>query len=380
MRKLAKILHLWLGLISGIVVVIVCLTGALYAFKDEITAIGEPWRKVPVSTHAPLKPSQMISAAQKAAGAASPSAITYGKTNEAVFVDYFSNEGQRTTVYLHPATAKVLHVSRSHAGEFNFFDFLIQGHLRLWLPRAWGSQVVGWSVLLFLITLITGIVMWYPRRWTRKAAESRFSLHRLFKFKRLVYDLHNVIGFYALIPLIAVSFTGLIFAFDWFSSGLFYLMSGGRSYVAYEMPATDTTKAAQVSQPLDAIYARVTAEEPKAVQFYYALPQTDADVYRVSVVHESGSYYKQDNRFFDARSATELQGNGAYTGKYSQKSGAEQAIRMSLDIHEGRVWGLFGRILMVIASLVGASLPVTGLMLYLQRKRPKGKPNAKPEA
>ena len=377
MRKIAKFLHLWLGLISGIVVVIVCLTGALCAFKDEITAIGEPWRKVPVSTGATLKPSVLIAVADKASGLHSPSSITYGKPDEAVFVDYISPERDRTTVYLHPNTGQVLHVSRKDAAAFDFFDFLMQGHLRLWLPRAWGGQVVGWSVLLFLITLITGIVMWYPRRWSRKAAESRFSFHRPFKFRRFIYDLHNVVGFYALIPLIAACFTGLIFAFGWFSSGVFYMLSGGKSYVAYEMPATDTTAIASVAQPLDVIYRRLTVEEPKAVQFYYALPQADTDVYRVSVVHQSGSYYKQDNRFFDARTTSELQGNGVYTGKYTEKSGAEQAIRMSLDIHEGRVWGLFGRILMVIASLIGASLPVTGLMLYLQRKR---KPQAKQRA
>ena len=45
-RKACAKLHLWLGLLSGIVVFIVCITGCLYAFKDEITDAMQPWRFV----------------------------------------------------------------------------------------------------------------------------------------------------------------------------------------------------------------------------------------------------------------------------------------------------------------------------------------------
>ncbi len=378
MRKFFKFLHLWLGLLSGIIVVVVCLTGGLCAFRDELSAIGEPWREVEARQAHFLKPSQLLGAAAKVAGGQQPSAITYGQKTDAIWVDYAGAEGQRTTVYLDPYTGQVLHLSVTKPGDFKFFDFLMDGHRRLWLPRPWGQQVVGYGVLLFLITLITGLVVWYPRRWTRKAVESHFTLHRPFKARRLVFDLHSVVGFYVLLPLVVASFTGLVFAFGWFSSGVFRLVSGGKPYVAYEMPSTDTTQVAGTPQPLDAVYARLTKEEPHAVQFYYALPQAPADVYRVSIVHEQDSYYKQDNRFFDARTAAELQGNGAYTGKYREKSGAEQLMRMSLDLHEGRVLGLFGRILMMLASLVGASLPITGLLLYLRRRHPKGARGNKP--
>lgn len=378
MRKFFKFLHLWLGLLSGIVVVVVCLTGGLCAFKDELTAIGEPWREVEARQAHFLKPSQLLAAASEVVVDGQPSSITYGQQTDAAWVDYAGEGGQRTTVYLDPYTGRVLHLSTTEPGDFKFFDFLMDGHRRLWLPRPWGQQVVGYGVLLFLITLITGLVVWYPRRWTRKAVESHFTLHRPFKARRLMFDLHSVVGFYVLLPLVVASFTGLVFAFGWFSSGVFRLVSGGKPYVAYEMPSTDTTQVAGTPQPLDAVYARLTKEEPHAVQFYYALPQASSDVYRVSIVHEQDSYYKQDNRFFDARTAAELQGNGAYTGKYREKSGAEQLMRMSLDLHEGRVLGLFGRILMMLASLVGASLPITGLLLYLRRKHPKGARGNKP--
>jgi len=42
---------------------------------------------------------------------------------------------------------------------------------------------------------------------------------------------------------------------------------------------------------------------------------------------------------------------------------------MTLDLHDGRIFGLAGKFLMFIASLIGASLPVTGLVLYIKRRK-----------
>lgn len=125
----------------------------------------------------------------------------------------------------------------------------------------------------------------------------------------------------------------------------------------------------QKAVSLDALDKQLHWQEPKAVQFYYALPQNDSDVYRVSIVHEPGSYYKQDNRYFDQYTLKELSGSGPWAGKYTVKSAADKMMRMNLDIHEGIIFGLFGKIIMLLACLVGASLPITGLVIYLRRKR-----------
>ena len=70
-----------------------------------------------------------------------------------------------------------------------------------------------------------------------------------------------------------------------------------RTEASYRLPLAEDTGREFAS--LDALHARLSSEAPRAVQFYYALPRTGTDVYRASIVHEKGSYYKQDNRFFD---------------------------------------------------------------------------------
>lgn len=370
MRKFFFKLHLWLGLASGIVVFIVCITGCLYVFKDEITAISKPWLRVESQEKATLKPTELTSIAAKAVSNSQPSAITYGEKTDAVWVDLNENQsGTFSTVYMNPYTGKILHISKKKLGEFDFFDFLLKGHTTLWLPRSVGKIIVGYGVLLFLITLLTGLFIWFPKRWNKKILKNKFTFHRPFRAKRLMLDLHSILGMYILIPLLSASFTGLIFAFEWFSSGVYAVMSGGKELVEYEMPKSDSFVNQTSENTVDIVYKRITKEEPNAVQVYYALPQSDSDVLRVSVVHEKGSYYKQDNRFFEMDAAKEIFGRGVYTGRYNEKTFAEKAIRMNLDIHEGRIFGFFGKIIMCIASFFGASLPITGLLLYIRRKK-----------
>ncbi len=64
-KKINNWMHLWLGLISGIIVFIVCITGCLWVFNEEIEGIIEPWRKVEVQKKPYLLPSKVIESARK---------------------------------------------------------------------------------------------------------------------------------------------------------------------------------------------------------------------------------------------------------------------------------------------------------------------------
>ena len=63
--KINAWLHLWLGLASGIIVVIVSLTGCIYVFETEIKDFIEDWRFVKPQKEAFLLPSQLVSIADK---------------------------------------------------------------------------------------------------------------------------------------------------------------------------------------------------------------------------------------------------------------------------------------------------------------------------
>lgn len=107
-RKACAKLHLWLGLLSGIVVFIVCITGCMYAFKDEITDATQPWRFVAPLEKEFLPPSRLLAIADSVMGGASATAITYGERSDAAWVDYYQPEAGMSTVFINPYSGQVL--------------------------------------------------------------------------------------------------------------------------------------------------------------------------------------------------------------------------------------------------------------------------------
>lgn len=60
-------------------------------------------------------------------------------------------------------------------------------------------------------------------------------------------------------------------------------------------------------------------------------------------------------------------------GRFKDAVAADKIIRMNYDLHTGAIWGFPGKILMFFASLVAASLPVTGIYIWWGRKYKKKK-------
>lgn len=93
-----------------------------------------------------------------------PASITYGESYDAVSVDYFDANGNSSTVYVNPYNGTIKKRISKNSSDFDFFKFIIKGHKSLWLPADIGRPIVGYGVLLFAITLITGLILWWPKK------------------------------------------------------------------------------------------------------------------------------------------------------------------------------------------------------------------------
>lgn len=368
LKKVARKLHLWLGLFSAIPVCIVCLTGALYVFKDQIEDLSEPWRFVKAGSGPALLPSEAMAIAENEVDGFSVSALTYGEPFDALRLDGTDSGNDFTTVWLNPYDGEVLKVIRQEAGSFDFFRFILDGHRRLWLPQEIGRPIVGSCVLLFALALITGIILWWPKTGNRKTLRRLFLIKRDAGSKRLIFDLHNVLGGYFAFVLLLMAGTGLVWSFRWYSEGL-YKLTGGKDLKAYKLPCSTVRPARDpVAFPVDELYARLRVSEPEAKEFYIVIPEKKEDVCRVSVVHKRDSYYRTDNLFFDRYTLEELEGEGPYAGRYKEVAFPDRIRRMNLEIHDGRIAGLPGKIIVFLAGLVGASLPVTGWIIWIRKR------------
>nr|WP_295927809.1 PepSY domain-containing protein [uncultured Dyadobacter sp.] len=366
-RRVNEWLHLWLGLASGIVVFVVCITGAVWVFNEEITYLVQPAIRAETQPGPVLKPSQVLAIAQRAYPGEQAS-YAYYQQGTAIRVGV----GERT-LFLNPYTGQVQGVEMHEKGESGFFEWILLGHRYLWLPQEIGRPVVNYGTLVFITLLVTGLIWWYPAKWTQSARKKSFGIKWKAGWKRLNVDLHNVPGFYALLVLLALSVTGVVFGLTWFGQGLYRLTSGGDPEPEWKRVVSDTTQQGKLytyNQAIDQVWAGMVADNDSEGGFYYAFPDSSQARSTISMrtYPSAGRFYDVARHTYDRHTLRRLEFYEVFDKSFEESSVAARLRRMNYDIHIGTIWGLPGKILAFLASLIGASLPVTGFIVWWNRK------------
>lgn len=380
-KKLTGTLHLWLGLASGLVFFTIAITGCIYAFQVEIQNLTQPYRFVEPQQAGMLPPSRLKEVAEEALPGKHVHAVLYAGRDEAVRVIFYNYQPDYYYyfAYLNPYTGEVQKIADMDA---NFFQFILDGHFYLWLPPEIGQPFVAYSTLVFLVMLITGIILWWPK--SKGAAKQRFTIKWNARWRRKNYDLHNVLGFYASWIVIILACTGLVWGFQWFAKSIHWV-AGGEKSLFYQEPLSDTTSVAYLDRPaIDRVWDKMKAMYPNAETIEVHPPETNASPIAANANPDASTYWQIDYRYFDQYSLEELPVDHIY-GRLKEANAADKLLRMNYDIHVGAILGLPGKILAFFASLIAASLPVTGFMVWWGRrnknkykKPPKGK--GKPKA
>lgn len=367
LKKLILQIHLWLGLATGLVVFIMGLTGAIYCFQPELSRwVTQPYMRVEKQEKAFIPVSEMKRIAEAQLPGKKPTRILIKGPETAVTVQFSGKKPKPFSyaVFLNPYTGEVL---KTRDMNSEFFRWILNGHMYLWLPQPIGKAVTGASTLIFLVMVISGIILWWPRNKARR--KSSYKVKWGASPKRLNYDLHNVFGFYVSWILIFTIITGLYWSYEWSSKATYFAISGGETKPKFPAPKSGKPASADASPALDRIFDKVTTAFPQAAGFQVNIPQTDSASVIVRAYPDKNTFYKADNLYFDQYSAAEIPVK--WYGRYAQADAAEKAIRMNYDIHVGAIAGLPGRILMFFVSLIAASLPVTGFYIWWGKRRKK---------
>ena len=85
--------------------------------------------------------------------------------------------------------------------------------------------MVASFTLIFVVMLISGLVLWWPRN--KKGKRKSFTIKWDARWRRKNYDLHRVLGVYVYAIALILALTGLVWGFEWFRDGL-HAVAGGR--------------------------------------------------------------------------------------------------------------------------------------------------------
>ena len=377
-RKVSEWLHLWLGLFSGIIVFIVCLTGGIWTWRYETWYFTEPYQRVTAQDKPYLIPSEIEKRVQeyfdkKGLKDAEITGINYGKPGKSTLILYHPDSVKFAQLYVNPYTAAILKDKSEAAPAEKFFIFIRAGHRFLWLPQRIGSPIVGAACIIFMLIMITGLIWWFPLKWTKKTREKSFKVKWSAGWKRLNIDLHNVFGFYSLLFVMLLTITGITFTFHWFEHGVFRVLTWrAPAEKPYDPPASDTLatvfkNSASVEDGIwQKMHKRYGASYGKiSIDF----PEKPNEVYQAMIQFGDGTLiYNNAVHYFDKTSGKELLSKGERSRPYNSLSLGEKVYRMDFDIHTGQILGLPSKIIAFIACIIGASLPITGFIIWYNRK------------
>lgn len=379
-KKILLWLHRWLGIFSGLVVFVVSITGAIFVFEKELFVIFNPGLAKVDATGAPKQPlSILMRNAQEVIGENRPiRVVRIAMSADKAYIfeaqtrkhpedikGWFINEeiDYWDRVFVNPYTGQVL-------GKIDvkqdFFWITRQIHQFLYLKREIGRFIVGSSTLVFIVILISGLILWWPKN--KNVAKKRCKIDFRAKWKRLNYDLHQVLGFYVFAVALLIAITGLVWSFDWWENGIYRLLGGSRPDFSIPNPPPQQNKEENSKDPIDVIWedlsrrrndhrdiflSRDVASEKITGILYY----NDGSIWAASDLY---AYSTRDGQMYRTR----LQGEKTLGMKWRNSN---------YDIHVGKIAGLPGMFVAFFASLICASLPITGFLVWYGRKFKKKK-------
>src|SRR5690606_19397371 len=279
-------LHKILGLTTGLVVFVVAITGCCWAFKEEIESLYDDYKKVSPKETPMLTPTEAKALALKQFPENTVHGTVFKKPDDAIEVIFYDAEPEfYQSVFLNPYSGEVIQIDDHLSG---FFAFVLKGHMRLWLPKAIGEQVVRISILVFILILISGLMLWWPKKRKNLNQRLRFDWKKTTRWKRKNFDLHTVVGFYTCTFALILALTGSIIAYNWMKYGV-YKTLGGQKETAFSIPDNQSLPDQKVHPvPMDVLIPKLQKERPDAIAFELHYPETEDESIYVEITNTQG--------------------------------------------------------------------------------------------
>lgn len=389
MKKAFRKIHLWLSVPTGIIITLVCFSGAMLVFEKEMTEAVKP--ELYFVKEAKGEPIPMQQLMERVEETLSDSVSISGVT---VFADSTRtyqvslSKPRRASIYVNQYTGEV--TGRSE--RLPFFDTMF--HLHRWLlgsSSGVGKLLTGICTLVLVFILITGILMWLTNR--NKPLKASLAIHVTKGWGRFWHDLHVAGGIYATIFLLAMALTGLTWSFSWYRTG-FYACFGVESSERGGAHGGGASKEGQRAGDTIRSGERQQGEgrhgggeghgyhDGGDFGFHRRSPYRHWDDVLNEVALKNPGYQQITLKAEAAEVVPEGRLSMRATDKYSydrrrgeitdiklySSEGKDTKVRSGVYmVHTGSWGGIITRILNFLAALIGATLPLTGYWLWIRR-------------
>jgi uncharacterized iron-regulated membrane protein len=367
--------HRWFGLIAALWLFVMGATGSVLVFYQEIDDALN--RDMFTASAGPARPIAQIAAA---AASAHPGF-------SASYVDLPNSSGEVARVFLaplpgtvpagahspvwealvDPATARVLGERDRESLDLsrrNIIPFLYHFHYSLHLGP-WMQWFLGLVALVWLIDHLIAAALSFPTaaRWRES-----FRIRRGVSGHKRAFDLHRAVGLWLLPVTLVLAVSGVYFNLD----DEFRAVVSAVSPVSKRLDETRVALPQPLASPaisFDQAIARAGAARVDGVAYnaakrlYWlrAFDPRDIDPYGRRWI------------FVDATSGAVIEDRHATEG-----TAGDVVMAWQFPLHSGKAFGWWGRIAIFCAGIATCSFVVTGLILYLRKRRARAARRPRP--
>lgn len=381
-------IHMWVGLILGVLLVLVSLSGSILVYDDKLAEMFNPAPKA--NTAGMRLPLTFIAdAAREAAGEAGngqvqivlplerrdPAIVRFTRAaggemrmgaegaprregGEGAARPPGPPGGGSVQVYVDPVSAQVLGTRRP--GLPPAFAFLHQLHGSLALGRDFGRPLVGWLGVAMLALGISGLILWWPKRGQWKYA---FKVRKTATGLRFHRELHAATGIWIFIVFMAVSFSGVAITFPQTVRGIVSL-GGSAPRPAFNLREGPAVEPVENAQRLGADHALLIAQK--------AMPGMEARSVTVPVRPTQAISVAMASRFGTTATIYVNPYTGAViaTRDPANSGGADSFMALQRPMHDGQgSLGAVWEFLVFLSGLVPLLFVITGTIMWLKKRK-----------
>lgn len=336
--------HSWSGLLAGIFIVIMGISGAILIFQHDIE--DALWKEyTQVETHEPLEIDKGFEAIQKQYKDWSIRLIHFEEGEVLIF--NLRRPTERLFVFVHPTTGEII----QELNELTTFSrWLLKFHYSF-QAGVFGRMLVFIAGVLFLLSILTGLILY--RKSLLKVLFFREKIN--FRNKRsLNSSLHRIIGVWSLLLNLLLVITGVFLSYEVVMASL----------AAPVMPNSPL-----VTTPIENILQEIKEENPDFTPTYISLPASKDGAVSIFGLYNDDPFYFSE--FYNSFSADYK--SGEITGSVRVQD-ADMGTKLKstlIPLHFGNFGGIWTKLLYCIVGLSGPLLSITGFVIWQKGNQSK---------
>lgn len=374
MKKILKKLHLYLALTFGLFLVLQGLSGAILVFEKQINNFSLR-QKHDFVEGSRAEIYEIINAG--AAGVSQDYVPTLFRIspqkNTAAYIRFGKIDDRKSSfeAFVDPVSLQVIEIGNPQSGIFNFIK---RFHTNLLIKGDLGRNIIGSFGIVLLILCITGIILWWPKlRDFKNSIRFKFTQKKSNAARQIFHrDLHKTCGFWLSIFLLIVTISGIYLSFPKQISSTFFSVFAGENprdrinKIKIEVPEK---KPKSVRLEIEKIISEIVAQNPQLVFTSVMFPAKPDQPVKLNFIAQ--------NDFEDAPTTTFLinQNTSEIIAKFdpSEYKISEKIIAWQPYLHEARGLGMIWKIIVFICGLSLLLFAITGVYMWLLRKKLKKK-------